>query len=76
MMHEYNIHCAHCGDLIGACDGCAEFGRDCPGASVVVNGVEVHRACAGDCGRSWVDMVVADAMSEVDAELAFLLGAP
>lgn len=62
MMDEYPV-CAYCAGPLR-------------GGSVICHGVQVHRICAaaaqGD--QAWIDLVVEAAMSELDAELAFLLG--
>lgn len=62
MMDEYPV-CAYCaGPLLHG--------------SVVCDGVAVHRYCApfAHADDRWIDLVVEAAMSELDAELAFLLG--
>lgn len=58
---------------------CARCGAPITGA-VIDGGVEVHRQCLRfgwtdhEVYARWIEVEVADAMSEIDTELAFLLG--
>lgn len=60
MMSEFAV-CARCG---------APVTIDNPGR--IEYGIEVHQVCRH--ADAWIDLVVADAMSEIDVKLAFMLG--